>query len=236
MRRRFRLNIIKTISESVLIFFSVILAFYFENKRQDWTAENKLISDLKELRESVADDTTVFLNIRRHYIPGKDSLDRETLDLIKKGDRVYYILQGLWGSEQLNYQNWTVKRMLDGDELNNMDKGFRNEIWEYNRTVNNILNGSMSIIKENDKKILNTAFSELKYKDEFSKIYGLGDDQPLIRYREYKDSSIVYSDKLKALFVYNLTALQSLRYELFQHRGHAEVVINLIDKKIKELE
>src|SRR5436190_19178926 len=133
MKADFRLKIIKWISEGSLIVVSVLLAFFVENKRQDWAAERQLVSNLKELKESISDDTLVLLNIRRYYVPTKDTLDRETLDLINDGARVSYILQGLCSKDHLNYRNWTVLRMLEGDELNAMDKAFINEIWEYRR-------------------------------------------------------------------------------------------------------
>jgi hypothetical protein len=237
MKKYFTIKkLLRLLAESTMIIFSVLLAFYFENLRQERADRQTLISDLKELAESIKDDTLVMGNIGRYFIRDADTVYRETLNHIRDREPVEGIIVQLWLVDPLNYHNWTVKRMLDGDELKTMETTFRNEIWEYNRFLDDMLNGNVKTINDNNKKVLELIFSRLEYKDEFSQIHALSDTMPLLRYQQYRDSSVVYSDQVKGYIVHNLTALGYFRFQIKWHRERAIPTIKMVEDKIRELE
>lgn len=239
MKTIVRRNLAKWIIEGLLIVLSVLLAFYVENIRQDRAEQKSLIKSLHELKESIAVDTVAFRIIAEDFIPELDTTYQEILKIsMNPKDTARYVLQLLilMNNEVPKYTNWTLSRMLQNDELKDLDWDFKKGLLEYAMSLEDLEKADREIIQENNKKALSLIFSGLRYKDDYAKLYGLGADQPIIRYRAYRDSSIVYSDQLKGLIIHNLIALQSHRYKLLNHGDNAKAIIMQIDEKLNGLE
>lgn len=219
MNRVSKRNVLRWLTEGALILISVLLAFYLESKRQDWKEKAQLIDDLRELRQSIVTDSVAF------YMKGSE--------MLPEVDTIYgHILAKDWNSDQVigslssdpylfEYKNWTLERLLQGDQLRHLSVNFRNSMWFYRWQLYNNVGSNESNLKANTQRINDLIWTHLKFKT--------GSKRP-------SDSTILYSDELSSLIRYNMRLMNNIKSSTQRIPKFSKETIDLIDGELKNLE
>lgn len=198
-----REKITKGFIEFFLILFSVLLAFYLEDARQNINEKKELVRKLQELRASLRKDSTDFEDKQVFLKKTEDSLQSLIIMIVRRKNATS-IKNGVSGARfYYSLRNWTLERELEHGSLDKFSSGLREALYEYTSHRNFATEAIESPIYVKDREI--EAFVNERLKYDFILTAGRTSKQII------KDSSALYSDALKSYLVKKKDEVNLLR-------------------------
>jgi len=220
-------KIAKGVIEVILIAFSVLLAFYLEDLRQNANEKKELILKLKELKNSVAVDSIESENKYRLLIQ-LDSTIHSVLKQINNKNNAATILNSFRNTRFYSpLRNWTLERMLKSESFDKLSANLKKTLEPYDFDRNFAQEAVENQIYVSDQKIEGYLYEHLKYRF-------IGASAKLDY--KIKDSTVLYSEILKSYLVKKSEDVIWIEYRLKETIQEAHEAIRQIDKELSGLQ